>query len=187
MAIDIANFIKENQQNCEDVLYAIRILEHTGAGLTDNVLTEDEITFAKNFYTEERFNKWYERHQHSELKTAQSLFPNTEFKECNGRNNGLLAITEIGMEETRTWEEGRMTINLDDNSVNFQVVWTFDGAYKEFLESEGKTKEVVETDLDFSNIPFDKLKELLTLIKEAQENDLVVYSKPNNTEYTMIY
>lgn len=187
MAIDIANFIKENQQNCEDVLYAIRILEHTGAGLTDNVLTEDEITFAKNFYTEEGFNKWYERHKHSELKTAQSLFPNTEFKECNGRNNGLLAITEIGMEETRTWEEGRMTINLDNNSVDFAVVWTYDKEFEQFLEEEGRTKEIIVSDFDFSNIPFERLEEFLQLVINAQENDLVIYSKPNKKEYVMIY
>lgn len=183
-AISIAEFIETNQQNCDDVLYAIRILEHTGAGLTDNVLTEDEIEFAKKMYSEEGFNEWLNNHKHSELKTAQSLFPDKKFQECTGRNNGLLAITEGGMEETRRWEEGRMTINLDDNSVSFDVIWSPD---EEFLKEEDRTKEIIETDIDFTNIPFDRLKEFLDLIIEAQENDLVVYSKPNDTKYVMIY
>lgn len=187
LAIDIANFIKENQQNCEDVLYAIRILEHTGAGLTDNAPTETEIETVRKLYTEERFNKWLKNHKASELKTAQLLFPNKEFKECKGRNWGLIAITEGGMEETRLWEEGRMTINLDDNSVDFQVIWAYDEEYEKFLKEEGRPIMIIETDFDFTHIPFERLEEFLELVVNAQENDLVVYSKPNNTKYTMIY
>ena len=49
IALDAMNYINENPQNIDDRLYAIRILESTGAGLTDFNPTEEEKETAKNF------------------------------------------------------------------------------------------------------------------------------------------
>ena len=38
------------------------------------------------------------------------------------RNDGLLSITDEGMAESVSWEEGRVDIDIDDNSVYFGVI-----------------------------------------------------------------
>ena len=78
----------------DPILKAIRILEATGAGLT----------------------------QH-EKEEAKKLFPNIRFASCGGRNDGLIAISKEGMKETRQWEEARVTIDLDKEMVIFNAWW----------------------------------------------------------------
>ena len=38
----------------------------------------------------------------------------------------MLAVTEKGMEETRSWEEGRVTINIEEANFCFEVVSYYD-------------------------------------------------------------
>lgn len=59
------------------------------------------------------------------------------------RNNGLLAISKEGIEETRYWEEARVVINIDTNTVDFQVL------------SECEPYEFDPTNTKFVNVPFD--------------------------------
>ena len=65
---------------------AIRLLEATGAGLTEDELTDT--------YNTPKYN----------LATS--------------RNDGLIAISERGINDTVAWEELRVTINLTTGSIN---------------------------------------------------------------------
>ena len=97
---------------------AIRLLETTGAGFNP-----EEILKVKEFY------------------------PNMQFKKCNSRNDGIISITPEGMKETRQWEEGRVTIDIDYNLVYFNV-W--------FLESKANWKKWNENEEDapkYEDIP----------------------------------
>ena len=124
MAIEIMDYIDNNPKNCDDRLYAIRLLESTGAGLTDFNPSDEEKETMKKYYKEDYYKKWLETP--NELKIAKNHFPNEDFKECEGRNEGLLCVTESGMEETRKWEEARVTINIDTNTVDFDAYWELD-------------------------------------------------------------
>lgn len=42
------------------------------------------------------------------------------------RNLGIISTTEEGIEETRNWEEGRISYNLDDNTVGFDLCYIRD-------------------------------------------------------------
>lgn len=138
----IVNYINSNQQNSDDVLYAIRILEHTGAGLTDNFP--------------------------SELKMAQNMFPNESFQECKGRNFGLLSITDDGIKETRSWEEGRVTINLDNKTINFEVYWEYDPNEEDFYDIKPQFEKL---DLDLENLKFNELIELSEQINFSEKSE----------------
>ena len=59
------------------------------------------------------------------------------------RDNGLIAISEEGIEETRYWEESRVVINTDTNIVDFQVI------------CECEPYELGQKDIEFINVPFD--------------------------------
>ena len=81
------NYIENNTlEDNNALLYAIRILESTGADLT-----EDEIAYANTI---------------NELKGKA-------FSPCVNRNYGLIAITEKGIEDTRYWEEYSAYIYID--------------------------------------------------------------------------
>lgn len=85
----------KNSRTTEPLLKAIRCLEKTGAGLT-------------------KF----------ELEDVKKLYPKRTFKKAKDRNTGLIAITQQGMNETRRWEEGRVTVDITNNTLNFDVFFT---------------------------------------------------------------
>lgn len=40
------------------------------------------------------------------------------------RNDGLISFTEKGIAETRDWEEGRVSIDIENKKILFDVYWT---------------------------------------------------------------
>ena len=74
----------EEIKNTNDVLYAIELLETTGARLTND-----------------------------EIKYAKSIGIDKKFEPAVSRNEGLIAISEKGMNETRFWEEARVEIDIE--------------------------------------------------------------------------
>ncbi len=86
-------------------------------------------------------------------------FSNIKFRECIDRNEGLISVTEEGMEDTRKWEEGRVEIDIGEETVFFDVFFSFpeedikeyDGEYM----SEYHYKEVEDFDGRFKFQDFD--------------------------------
>lgn len=116
-------------QHDNAVIRAVRLLEATGA-----LLTEDEIKAAKN------------------------IAPNERFDLAKSRNDGLIAITEKGISETRNWEEARVEIDFDHESINFSAIWT--NEKETFLEDYEKEEEEYEqlpvSKYHFYDISFDE-------------------------------
>lgn len=92
-----------------------------------------------------------------------------DFKECNGRNEGLIGVSEEDMNETRSWEEGRMTINIDQKSFNFKCAWD-----KDYIDDEKVWERIrdlffyinIESTYD---IPFFKIDELIKGVNTAEK------------------
>lgn len=76
----------------DPLLRAIKLLEISGAGLT-----------------------------YPESCEALKMYPEETFSPNEGRNNGLIAITPDAIKKTRSWEEGRITLDFDKNIVKFNV------------------------------------------------------------------
>ena len=109
LAKEIVMAIKNRKVRQKDELKkAIRLLEITGAGVT-----QDEKEYLKRFI-------------------------NFKFKQCNGRNEGLIAVSPEGMKETRDWQEGQVFIDIGKRKVSFNVWSCFNGEeeLKEFCEDE---------------------------------------------------
>lgn len=140
-----------------DTLFAIKLLEKTGAGLT-----EDEVEYVKKKYGE------------------------TKLSDCKGRNNGLIAITKKGIEETREWEEARVTIDIDTKTFDFKrAMWKLDKSeIKECIE-EGKI--FYEINYDLKNIEFEKVFDLKALIdKMCYLRQYDLKNNFDNTYFTLI-
>ena len=119
----------------EPKLSAIRLLETTGAGLTP-----EELEKAKEEYSEVTFGK------------------------CNGRNSGLIAISKDGIDETRIWEEARVTIDFDEETVDFNVWSIWDK--EEYLDYHEKLPEKEINDSDFNIMSFE------TFLNDFSEKDM---------------
>ena len=157
-SLKLANEIIENiydvirNNKVSDEIKAIQLLQTTGAGLL-----------------EQEYNTLNE-----EDKKYCSLATN--------RDLGLISFTEKGMEETRTWEESRLTITIDfdnkeydfvgdKNRVDFEVYFPIsreeiEECYKEELKS-GKINldEVVEFNFDLQDMKLNDIRLFVLSIK----------------------
>lgn len=126
-------YIQNNPDfSSNDLLYAIRVLEATGAGLT---------TLEKNY-----------------ADTASRLGGNN-FAECNGRNYGLIAISEDGISDTRFWAEGTVLIYLDERRLSFGVFFKQDAwDWEKEQKEEYENKDANWRNLECVNFNFDDIK-----------------------------
>jgi len=155
-AVELASTIIKNiekiNSNDSDIFFAIRLLELTGAGLTDK-----EIEFAKTI---------------NELKEIK-------FKECKGRNEGLIGISQDGINETRRWQEHALYIYLDEKRMSFQVFWK--NRFNDY-EVENKDEdnyiefdELEKVDINFDDIKFSEIDNFVEFINNHLENLFVTY------------
>lgn len=154
---------KEDMQSDDERQKAVWALQATGAGLT-----EDE---KKSIY-------------------AQNL---KKLTECQGRDFGLIAVSDKGISDTRCWEEYRVTIYLDEQRIDFEVVWK-----NKNYEYDRKTKEYGENRPLFEDLPIVewnlgdiKIKdfELFKQFMEEMKNEKKLYFRTKQyprIAYTMI-
>lgn len=114
-----------------------------------------------------------------EFAAIQAMYPNEVFKTEGSRNDGLIALTEEGMDDLEGWSEGSVTIYLDDG-----IVWNsvFDmETIDEFNEWRGEDNSIEyfpELDIDLEEIPFDKLDEVIDALDNLnvfafRHNDMI--------------
>lgn len=80
-------------------------------------------------------------------------FPSHLYKEANNRTEGLIAISKEGIEETQSWEEARVTINLDTQQIHFNIYWDVN------IE-EYDPEQSYDSELNYEDVSFEKFPEL---------------------------
>lgn len=129
-------------QITDELQLVVKLLEATGAGITDE--EKERITHDPDFD-----------------------FSGINFSSAIDRNEGLLAVTEKGMEETRSWEEGRVTINIEEANFCFDVVSYYDK--DEYVEDYGvkSLSKLTQIDHNFflDYLPFEKISWLREFVK----------------------
>lgn len=146
------NYIRNNPvENENTLLYAIRVLEATGAGLTDL-----EIEYAKTF---------------DNLKDVN-------FSPCGGRNEGLIGISPDGISSTRFWQEYAAYIFIDELRVSFDVcykqrTWEYEKEQREDYGNDVKAKDLPRAEWNTDDIKFDKWEEFKEFICSQNGNSWV--------------
>lgn len=120
--------------------------------------------------------------ERAEIQKQIDKFGSIEFKDCTNRNEGLLSVTENGKEETRKWEEGRVTIDLDTETFCFDVL-SYDTIedYTEYCDETFDNQafeKLPECPFDLCRVPFDKIDDLISFVDNnacAREDDMVLY------------
>lgn len=123
-----------------DLAAAVELLQVTGAGITEK--------------------------ERNEIK-GDPAFNNIKFNDCVDRNNGILSVTEKGIEETRNWDEGRVIINIDEETVDSGVYIGIDSnEYEDYFDSLDYIKSIKVLDFDFSKIPFSEFDNFMNIISD---------------------
>lgn len=128
---------------------AIICLEYTGAGFNEEAIAEAKESLGLDL---------------------------SRFARCRNRNEGILEVSEKGMEDNRRWEEGRVTIDLDSQTVDFSICCSYhpDDFLRYRIDDVGDEEDEAESMLDampryyfnFSALTIDDLTELQCVIED---------------------
>ena len=115
-------------------------------------------------------------------------YPNYEFRKAIDRNAGLIGITEKDIDDTRGWEEGRVTIDLDKEIIDAGLMID----YREIDEYE---QDCIDNEEEFNldNIPefpvgnldqisFDNLEKVINKISEYDKKGIFVFKNKDSSE-----
>ena len=140
------------------VVNAIKLLEVTGTGLTEE-----------------------------ENQYVLSHIPDAEkykFKSTTSRYDGLLAISEKGIEQNEYWEEHRVVVDLIKRTVDFGAVWYFDK--EEYERGYNKKCDYPFHNIDLTSIPFDRFSEINELIYGLIQKGIYGIMLKDNTVCTFV-
>ena len=82
------------------------------------------------------------------------------YKQSVDRNDGLIAISEQGIQETLQWEEARVTINLDTKQLSFDIYWSVNEDEYDPEDLVKMPEQTYESKLDYENASFENFSEL---------------------------
>ena len=108
-------------------------------------------------------------------------YPETKFKAAVDRNEGLIAISEKGIQETQNWEEARVTVNLTTGSIDMSGMFydetdEFEApVYKTKLKNLYKLKADLNSSFDTFHALYTELTE--NVFKNSHECDMFVQDK----------
>lgn len=147
----------ELSTEANDVIRAVRLLEATGAGLTQEELFNVDIL-------------------------GQGFVPGNV--EVN-RNDGLIAVSPEGIAETNDWAEGAAIIDLDDAMVSFDVFYAYDD--RKHILSDCNEDEITDLpELDFQlDMSLFKLEHAGVIASALDESGEFVF-KTKEDEYFWI-
>ena len=146
------------------VLYAIQLLESTGA-----TLAKDELTHAK-----------------------QQFGADVGFKEGQSMDQGLIAFTPNEMQQMEDADEGRVELYLDTHEIIFDVCGAYDkDVYIEYyLEDEENAEEIFEElpikDMDLARFSFMEAEEMASFVGRLSREGVDKYRLSDGTVITII-
>lgn len=114
-----------------------------------------------------------------EMKYVKFIFPKEEFKGNGNRNQGLIAISDVGRDEMQRYGEGNLIINFDSQEVSnyCYIGWDLAG-YKNYRKDEyGEEVDfnsMESLDLDIGRIPFNDISSVIADLQSL--NDYVYFT-----------
>ena len=116
---------------------------------------------------------------YDEFKTDRS-----ELKvKATDRNNGIISITEEGIEGTRNLQEGGVDIDIGTEEVNFDVIFGYD---EDELEDTYKVSEAIFQDLPAPSLlmSFEEFNTFADVNKkDYSESELIIYRAKEGMDY----
>ena len=171
-SMEITKIILENydaimNMEISNLSKAILLLQKTNGGLMVNV-RDNELQFALENLPPQDLEK-------------------IELKRSINRNEGLISITENNMEETRQWEEARITIYLDTKKIDFDNVYISDrkGWQEDYPDTNYDDLPLFPFETTW-DIDFKDFQELYDYFKMAYKEKMWYFKYTDNQVLTMI-
>lgn len=110
----------------------------------------------------------------NEAKKIKEMFPGINLKLDGSRNKGLIALTEDGIHQLKSWSEGDLTIDLDNETISCYVNWEYDNINDynaDRIDCGDDRKEL--SDIDKISYPFEDLNfcDISNLIYQLEESE----------------
>ena len=126
----------------------------------------------------------------SEYKAIQEMFPESKFMNNGSRNNGLIVLTENGMNSMESWSEGDLTIDFDNEMVSNFVIDYYKSLddvndYNDWRDEPLTENDFADVDGDFVDIKFEDLDHVLITMNTLWHNGQFEF-KTNDMYYVMI-
>ena len=87
-------------------------------------------------------------------------FPSHLYKAAKTRTDGLIAISKEGIEETQSWEEARVTINLDTQQIYLDIYWDVNIEEYDPEDIAKIPEQSYDSELSYEYTTFEKFHEL---------------------------
>ena len=153
MTEEIIEAYKRTKDYNKGLLFAIRLLETTGAGVVDREKIREILKM-----------------------------PNVGLQKSEGRNEGIIDIEPEEMQKNRAWEEGRVTIDIAKETFDFDVLeYRTEEDVCECCEND--EEEIHETDIKLKEIPFENVFEIEAFIKKADYKDEYIFHSTVTNKY----
>ena len=104
-------------------------------------------------------------------------FPSHLYKESRGRNEGLIAISKEGIEQTQNWEEARVTIDLDTQQIHFDIYWDVN---IDDYDPEDIAEQSYDSELNYEDVSFEKFPELYKEFELNYNNNKDIVNTPES-------
>lgn len=126
-----------------------------------------------------------------EKENLNQVMDTSIFKDCVDRNRGILSITEEGINETRTWQEGRVIIDLDEEMIQFDVCFIDElEAYEDDEEMYEEMKERFDSyskyNEDLTHFSFEDLPDMVDMVQEISDEGNFGYRMADGTIVSFI-
>lgn len=163
---------------------ALQVIEKYDELIKQNL--PDEVLVVKLFENCTSLNFFSGNFNHAGLSQNSyeymcNKYPNFEFKIATDRNAGLIGVTEKDINETRTWEEGCIIIDLDKEIIDAELMigyYETEEYEQECIDNEEEfnLKNIPEFPYDNLNqIPFNNLKKVIDKISGYEKDRIYVF------------
>lgn len=156
----VKDYRLNSEVNNKDVLFAIRLLEQTGAGFP-------------------------ERDMEEVMKMLEN--PDLKLRKCISRNDGIIGATEEQIKETENWAEETVTIDIEKKTIDFHRA-VGDITKEEILnDCEVLEEEIGKENINFKEIQFEDIFYLKTRIELANyKREMYFYNEFDKQYYYWI-
>ena len=136
--------------------------------LKDDYKSERDLQLDLIRFVEGRGGCIYGSEGSKEFNKIQEIFPDEDFSSNGSRNEGLIAITEDGMDDIQMWSEGDLIIDLDDNLITNEVLDYYRNIeqFNKYYEEDYTLDKIPELENDIEYIHFDNLNNVIEELNE---------------------
>ena len=154
--------------------------------LSERCITDDSTMsiFEKAIYLLERTGAGFSSTELDYIKNEDIDLPLDLIKFAKDRNEGLIAISTKGIKDTEYWEEGRITVDILNLKVDFNVIWAPSDEEVKDYEKDGAKLALLPYDI--RDMSFRDAFAFIGFVEDMYDNSEFYIFRSGDTNYVPI-